>query len=139
MNTCIFCTIIAKKIPNYTVYEDAHVLAFLDIYPHAKGHTVVIPKEHRETMDLCTDEEISQWMVGVRHTMSVLQKTVHPDGFTIGWNHREAGGQAVPHLHMHIFPRWHGDGGGSMHAVINNPGDVPVADIAAIIAAAKTQ
>jgi len=57
MSDCIFCKIIKGEVPNYTVYEDTTVLAFLDIFPHAKGHTVVIPKRHVETyFDLSDDE-----------------------------------------------------------------------------------
>lgn len=134
MQDCIFCNIVSGEIPNHTVYEDTHALAFLDIQPHAKGHTVVIPKVHAETLfDL--DEELLRFLLpAVQHTTERINSTLHPDGYTIGWNHGEAGGQAVPHVHVHIMPRWHGDGGGNMHSVIENAGDMSVEEVAKLFA-----
>jgi len=132
MNTCLFCKIIASEVPNHTVYEDRSTLAFLDIFPCVKGHTVVIPKVHAETL-LELDSEITQeFFLGVKRTLERVEKILSPDGFTVGWNHGEVGGQAVPHLHVHIFPRWEKDGGGSMHSIIKNPGDMKVEDVAAL-------
>jgi diadenosine tetraphosphate (Ap4A) HIT family hydrolase len=65
---------------------------------------------------------MSDVMHGVQLTMQRIDNVLHPDGFTIGWNHKPAGGQAIPQVHVHIIPRWHGDGGKSMHAIIDNPG-----------------
>ena len=127
---CIFCKIINKQIPNHTVYEDDNVLAFLDIFPHAKGHTVVIPKMHRENFVALSKEEMSSLILGVRKAMDRIQTVLQPDGFNVGWNENLAGGQAVPHLHVHIFPRYEGDGGGSVHSIIKNPGDISVKDLA---------
>lgn len=127
---CIFCKIIAGEIPNYTVYQDEHVLAFLDIQPRAKGHTVVIPRQHAPTifdLDSVAEREI---FASVHKTMSRLQDVLKPQGYSVGWNHGEAGGQVVPHLHIHIMPRWHDDGGGNMHTIINQPGDLPVEEVA---------
>lgn len=134
MDSCIFCKILAKEIPNYTVYENDHVLAFLDIHPHAKGHTVVIPKRHAVTLFELSDSELQAYILGVKSAMERVESVLHPDGFTTGWNHGEAGGQAVPHLHIHIFPRWHTDGGKSIHAAVNAPGDTPVSTVAALFA-----
>ncbi len=114
---CIFCKIVNKEIPNYTVYEDEQVLAFLDIFPHAEGHTVVIPKVHAENLLQLNDELIAAVFVAVKKVQEKLQSAVKPEGFSVGWNHGEAGGQAVPHLHVHVLPRWNNDGGGSMHSI----------------------
>lgn len=121
---CLFCKIINKEIPNYTVYEDDHVLAFLDIFPHAIGHTVVIPKMHAENLLELSESEIAPLFAAVQKVQAKLQTALQPEGFTVGWNHGQAAGQAVPHLHVHILPRWQADGGGSMHSVLpklNNP------------------
>ncbi|NCO04831.1 MAG: HIT family protein [Candidatus Magasanikbacteria bacterium] len=129
---CIFCKIINGDIPNYTVYEDDHVLAFLDIHPHAKGHTVVIPKQHADTIFGLDDEYTQALMLGTQKAMEKIQEALGPEGFNVGWNHNEIAGQAVPHLHVHILPRWKNDGGKNIHAIINNPGNQSVQDIAAL-------
>ena len=115
---CIFCKIINKEIPNYTVYEDDQVLAFLDIFPHAVGHTVVIPKVHAHDLTEVGDELVGSLFVAVKKVQLKLQAGLKPEGFSVGWNHSEAGGQAVPHLHIHVLPRWKNDGGGSMHSIL---------------------
>ena len=129
MEDCIFCKIIKGEIPNHTVYEDERALAFLDIYPHAKGHTVVIPKKHVETYFDLDDEQVKNFSLGVRNTMKKVQEVLQSDGFNVGWNQNEVAGQVVPHLHMHIIPRYKGDGGGSIHSIIKNPGDLSVEDV----------
>lgn len=129
MKDCIFCKIIAKEIPNYTVYEDDHVLAFLDISPRAKGHTLVVPKVHAENYFDLNEELLEHVARGVRKAMERIEHVLHPDGYNVGWNQGEAGGQEVPHLHVHIFPRYEGDGGGNMHSIVN-AGGVDVKEIA---------
>lgn len=125
MNECIFCKIVKGEVPNYTVYEDENALAFLDIFPHAKGHTVVIPKRHAETYFDLSGEEASQLAQGVKKAMEKVQSALNPDGFNVGWNQKPAGGQVVPHLHIHVFPRYEGDGGGSVHSMTKKwDGDV---------------
>lgn len=127
---CIFCHIVAGDIPNDTVREDEATLAFLDIHPHALGHTVVIPKQHVETIFGLNGDEVGAFYRSVQKTMKRIQEVLKPDGFTVGLNHGEDAGQAIPHLHVHIFPRWKNDGGGSLHSVINNPGSLTVSEIA---------
>ncbi len=129
---CIFCDIVAKNIPNYTVYEDHNALAFLDITPHAKGHTLVVPKVHAETIFELNEELTKHLFAGVKRTVERVSQVLSPDGFNIGWNHGTAGGQAVVHLHVHVIPRWNGDGGSNIHGIINNPGDTSVEELAAL-------
>lgn len=127
---CIFCKILAHEIPNHTVYEDDDVLAFLDIFPCSKGHTVVVPKRHGERlMDLDAREQ-SVLMQGVAKTMQRLDALLKPAGMNVGWNDRGAAGQAVPHLHVHIIPRYEGDGGGSMHSIVKSKEKIEVGEIA---------
>lgn len=123
---CIFCKILNKEIPNYTVYEDENVLAFLDIFPCAKGHTVVIPKKHFESLLDMNVETFQAVSAGLRAAAGRVQACLLPDGMNIGLNNGEVAGQAVPHLHWHVIPRYKGDGGGSMHSIIKNPGDQSV-------------
>jgi histidine triad (HIT) family protein len=126
---CIFCKIINKEIPNYTVFEDENSLAFLDINPRAKGHTVVIPRIHVETPFELSDELFQQLILAVKRAMEKIDRALKPNGYNVGWNQKPAGGQVVPHLHIHILPRWDGDGGGNMHSIIDNPGMDKVEDI----------
>lgn len=128
-STCIFCKIGQGEIPCQKVYEDAVTLAFLDIKPHAQGHTVVIPKAHAETLFELDAKTTEALFSSVKKTLQRLQEVLQPDGFNVGWNQNGAAGQVVPHLHVHIFPRYHGDGGGSMHSIISNPGTMSVEEV----------
>ena len=129
MKDCIFCKIINKEIPAHRVFENNHTMSFLDIHPVSKGHTVVIPKVHAETLLDFNDELLRNLLFGVKASMERVEEMLNPDGYNVGWNHGDVGGQAVPHLHVHIIPRWKNDGGGNIHAIVNNPGDVSVEDL----------
>ncbi len=130
MESCIFCKIIKKDIPHFGVYEDQHCLAFLDIYPRAKGHTVVIPKIHLETIESADPQTIATLFSGAQSAVQKVTEVLHPDAYSIGWNNGEVAGQAVPHIHVHILPRWKGDGGGNMHTIIDRPGTVSAKELA---------
>lgn len=132
MPDCLFCKIVAGQIPYHKIYEDKSNLAFLDIKPHAQGHTVVIPKVHAETVFDLSEKQNKDLMTAVLNTMKRIQDKLHPDGFNVGWNHNPAGGQVVPHLHVHIFPRYTGDGGGSLHSIVKNPGTRGVEEVAGL-------
>ena len=119
-----------KEIPSNKIYEDNDFLAFLDVYPHAKGHTVIIPKEHVNLISELDDEKSKNMMLIVKKVMNIIKKKLNPDGFNVGWNSGETAGQVVPHLHIHIIPRYSGDGGGSIHSIIKNPGDLSVEEVA---------
>ncbi len=130
MDDCIFCRIGRREIASQAIYEDSSAIAFLDIKPHARGHTVVIPKKHALTAFDLAERELRDFITAVRNTMLRIREVLKPDGFNVGWNQGTAGGQMVPHLHLHIFPRYHGDGGGSMHSIIRNPGGESVEEVA---------
>lgn len=121
MNDCLFCKIANKEIPAQIVYEDDMAVGVLDVNPRAPGHTMVIPKVHGETILDVPAGTGGPLFEAVKKVTALLKETLHPDGFTIGINHGKASGQAVDHLHVHVIPRWYGDGGGSVHAVVNNP------------------
>jgi len=121
MADCLFCKIGAKEIQSSIIYEDNNVLAFLDIQPLAPGHTVVIPKKHARNIVELDDILIGPLFSAVKKVTGALQKALSPDGFTIGINQGKVSGQAIDHLHIHIIPRFKGDGGKSLHAVVSNP------------------
>jgi histidine triad (HIT) family protein len=121
---CIFCQIVAGDIPSRTVYEDDDVVAFLDANPMAPGHTLVVPKEHHETLaDLPADA--GDAVFGALHRLTpVVEDAVDADASTVAFNNGEAAGQEVPHVHGHVIPRFEGDGGGPIHAVAGSRPDL---------------
>jgi histidine triad (HIT) family protein len=118
---CLFCKIIAKQIPAQVVYEDGHAFAFLDIHPSAPGHTMVIPKMHVPNLLELPEDEVGPLFRAVQHVAGMLSKALAPDGITMGANQGRASGQEVDHLHVHLMPRWHGDGGHAVQSVVHNP------------------
>ena len=121
MEHCVFCKIIKKEIPAEIIYEDNIALAVLDVNPVTAGHTLVVPKKHCQTVLELAEKEIGLFWQTVNKTMEILKNGLEPDGFTIGINHGKAAGQVIEHLHVHILPRFHNDGGGNIHSIINNP------------------
>lgn len=107
---CIFCKIVAGELPSFKVYEDDAVLAFLDINPVNAGHTLVIPKKHSQNI---FDIEAKDWAAVtevVRKVSIAIEKGMGADGVNLAMNNREHAGQVVGHPHMHIIPRFKGDG-----------------------------
>ncbi len=117
---CLFCKIANKEIPAQIIYESVDATAVLDVNPRAPGHTMVLPKVHAANILELPDEKIKGVFKAVKETTDLLDKKLKPDGFTIGINHGKVSGQTVEHLHIHIIPRWAGDGGGSIHSVVDN-------------------
>lgn len=134
MSNCIFCKIISGEIPNHTVYEDEDVLAFLDIFPHAKGHAIVIPKKHYVALSDLPEEAWKYLGVGIKRAMEKIKQALNPDAINIAINDGLAAGQVVQHVHWHIMPRYANDGGGSSHSIVKNPSDTKVEEVAKILA-----
>lgn len=111
MGDCIFCKIINGEIPSAKVYEDEHVFAFLDIGQVTKGHTLVIPKVHKENVFELPEEVAGNVFKAVPKIASAIKSAYEPEGLNILQNNGEAAGQSVFHFHMHLIPR-HGDGDG---------------------------
>ncbi|MCS7249169.1 MAG: HIT family protein, partial [Anaerolineales bacterium] len=89
--------------------ESATAYALLDKYPVSPGHSLVIPKKHlSDYFDLSTHTKTALWIV-VERVKDILKERFHPDGFNVGFNVGEAAGQTVPHVHLHIIPRYQGD------------------------------
>jgi len=110
MSDCIFCKIIAGEIPAIKVYENEHTLAFMDIGPLVKGHTLVIPKAHYNPLADTPDEVLSHVIFTVRVVARAMQEGLGADGINIHQANGEAAGQVVPHLHFHVIPRFKHDG-----------------------------
>ena len=106
---CVFCKIIRGEIPCCKVYEDDLILAFLDIAPFNIGHTVIIPKDHQNsitTLDVIYANRIIKMApkIGV-----ALMRTINAEGFNLFLNNGSVAGQTVWHCHMHVLPRFAGD------------------------------
>jgi len=107
---CIFCKIVAGEIPSAKIYEDEDVVAFLDINPTTKGHTLVVPKKHVATFLEADDEVIERLIKVSRDVGKAIVKAMNADGLNIGINNGKAAGQIIFHLHFHLIPRYANDG-----------------------------
>ena len=107
---CIFCRIVKGEIPCFTVFEDSSVLAFLDIGPVNFGHTLVITKKHYADFLDMPEKAIAHVFTAAQKIAPAVMKGTSAGGFNIGMNNRKASGQIVFHAHLHIIPRFEGDG-----------------------------
>ena len=104
----IFAKILRGELPCYKVYENDHVLAFLDIMPRSPGHTLVIPKAPaRNILDISSDD-YAHVARGARTIAKAAMKAFKADGITVQQFNEASGGQVVFHLHMHVMPRHDG-------------------------------
>ena len=110
MNDCLFCKIAAGEIPSIRIYENDHVLAFMDIGPIVKGHALVIPKAHHNPLSETPDEVLAQVIAAVRLVARAQQEGLGADGVNIHQANGAAAGQVVPHLQFHVVPRFKHDG-----------------------------
>lgn len=106
---CIFCKILSGDIPSTTVYEDESFQAILDVNPAARGHVIILPKNHAPNIFELPDEDASKIMIVAKKIASALRAAYHCDGVNILQNNGEAAGQTVFHLHVHVIPRLKGD------------------------------
>ena len=107
---CIFCKIVQGQIPCSRIYQNEHVLAFLDINPWSQGHSLLIPKAHHNRIDQCPPEVIAQVAKMLGPVARAVTKAVQADSYNILNNNGPDSGQLVEHLHFHIIPRTPGDG-----------------------------
>jgi len=126
---CIFCQIVDGEIPARVVYEDDDVLAFLDANPMAPGHTLVVPKDHYETLGDLPDDEGSAVFAALHRLAPLVEDAVDADASTVAFNNGEAAGQEISHVHGHVIPRFEGDGGGPIHAVAGSRPDLSEDDL----------
>lgn len=107
---CIFCAIVAGQAPATVVHEDAHTMAFMDINPATRGHVLVIPKRHaRDLLDV-GEEDALHVMRAVLRVAHAIDQALQPDGINLIQANRRAAFQSVYHFHVHVIPRWWGDG-----------------------------
>ncbi|MFX0029523.1 MAG: HIT family protein [Candidatus Hermodarchaeota archaeon] len=102
---CIFCKITRKELPSKVLFENDLNLAFLDISPLAKGHTIVIPKNHYATIEDIPEFALSELYKDVKKIAMIIHDKLQIDGYNILQNNFTAAGQVVKHFHVHIIPR----------------------------------
>ena len=113
MTSCIFCEIVHGNSPSSKVFEDDICLAFMDIQPVNPGHVLVIPKEHFEDLtDLPADIGSHLFQVAQRIVLSLPKTDIKVEGADLFLAHGEAAGQEIFHAHLHVIPRFRGDGFG---------------------------
>ena len=115
---CIFCKIVSKEIPTKILYEDEYTIAFLDAFPVAKGHTLVIPKQHyAKIQDL--PSEINEKLFNTVHKL--IPKVDSLQGSTLVAIHNgKDSGQEIPHVHVHLIPRSKNDSAGPVHSMFKD-------------------
>ncbi|MBS1263258.1 MAG: hypothetical protein MAG715_00432 [Methanonatronarchaeales archaeon] len=111
MESCVFCKIVSGKLDAYRVYEDDAAVAFLDLNPVSRGHVLVVPQRHAETVTELSDEEAGELFAAARNVAALIEEGLEPDGLNLLQNNGEAAGQEVRHVHVHVIPRYfEGDG-----------------------------
>ena len=121
MSDCLFCKIANKEIPANIVYENEHVLAFLDINPVNEGHTLVIPKKHAKDLEEIDENSYLEVQKVVRFLAPKISQAVGACGFNIGQNNKQCSGQVIFHLHVHIMPRFENDNHQLWHGQQKSP------------------
>ena len=112
MADCVFCMIRDGKIPCAKVYDDERTLAFMDINPLTRGHCLVATKAHAATLYDAEVEDLKAAVATAKKVAGALRKVLNPDGLNVLQANGEAAFQSVPHFHLHLIPRWTGDGKG---------------------------
>ncbi|MCR5509598.1 MAG: HIT family protein [Lachnospiraceae bacterium] len=107
---CIFCKIAAGEIPSQTIYEDDSYRVILDLGPAAKGHALILPKEHYADIFELPEAKAGEVFKLARNMAVKMKAALKCDGFNIVQNNGEVAGQTVFHFHMHLIPRYADDG-----------------------------
>jgi histidine triad (HIT) family protein len=102
---CIFCKIVNGEIPSRITFENEFILAFLDIFPISKGHTIIIPKNHYSNLEDIPDDQLSEIYKVVKILAIKIHKKLKIDGYNVLQNNFTAAGQVIEHFHVHIIPR----------------------------------
>ena len=110
MEECIFCKIIKGEIPSIKLYEDEKTIAFLDIYPVAKGHTLIIPKSHSATLYDISIEDAEAVGATVSRVAKTVKKVLKCDGVNVYQGNEKAAMQENFHVHFHVITRYKDDG-----------------------------
>jgi histidine triad (HIT) family protein len=106
---CIFCKIVRGEAPAYKVHEDEWVLVFMDLFPVTDGHTLVVTREHFESVFEATEDSLRAVVAASRRVAHAIRAALQPDGLMVFQLNGRAAGQSVFHYHMHLLPRNEGE------------------------------
>jgi histidine triad (HIT) family protein len=112
MADCVFCMIRDGKIPSAKVYDDERTLAFMDLNPLTRGHCLVATRAHAATLYDAEPEDLKAAIATAKKVAGAIRKSLNPDGLNLLQANGAAAFQSVPHFHLHLIPRWTGDGKG---------------------------
>ncbi len=118
---CVFCKIRDGRLPSTKVAEDERALAIMDINPINNGHVLILTKAHTETLFETREEDLVAAVRLARRVAVGIRRGLDPDGLNLVQANGRAAFQSVPHFHLHLIPRWHGDGKGFNWTLV--PGD----------------
>ncbi len=121
---CLFCDILDGKKDGHFLYEDDSHVAFLDKYPIDVGHSLVLPRKHHEKITDMTPEDVGTIFALVPKIAKAILDATNADAFSIGQNNGRAAKQIVPHVHIHIIPRYNHKGTVWTKRQISNDNDL---------------
>ena len=121
---CLFCNIKSKKQDAYVIFEGDSHIAIMDKYPIQKGHSLVMPKIHREKIIDMSDDEVGKLFSMVPTIARGIMAATGADGFNIGQNNGRSANQIIPHVHVHIIPRYNKVGNLWTRRMITNDTDL---------------
>jgi len=107
-DNCLFCRIVSGELPATVVYEDDHSVAFLDHRPLFHGHTLLVPREHVETLGELSSKIVAPYFEAAQLLSRAVESAMDAEGTFVAMNNRVS--QSVPHLHVHVVPRRRKDG-----------------------------
>ena len=110
MSSCIFCDMISGKSPYHEIYHDTDIIAILDKYPIDKGHSLVITKKPYEKLTDMSNQEVAELFSKIPKIANAIIKATNADAFSIAQNNGKAAKQIIPHVHVHIIPRYNSTG-----------------------------
>lgn len=108
--SCVFCKILEGRIPAAVIFEDDEVMAFMDAFPAAEGHALMIPKNHYADIHAVPEPDMLAVARAAKRLAAAQKKALAPDGITVTQFNGPAAGQTVFHYHVHVTPRWAGHG-----------------------------
>ena len=108
-NSCVFCSIIKRSLEAAIIFDGTSFLAIMDKYPITNGHVLVIPKNHYNTLLDMTHNDVGKLYSLVRIISKSVVDSFNADGFNIGQNNGKCANQIIPHVHVHIIPRFDND------------------------------